>query len=325
MDIIVIGGAGYIGSHVSRAFLDAGHSVTVFDNLSRGFRENLFPEAAFVQGDILDAPALRAAIRGKDAVIHLAALKAVGESMEAPERYAENNITGSLNILNAMAAEGCRSIVFSSSAAIYGEPERVPLDEEHPLRPESFYGFTKLEIERFLGWYDRLKSIRFAVLRYFNAAGYDPGGRLRGLEREPANLIPVVMEAAMGWRPTVEIFGMDYPTRDGTGIRDYVHVSDLARAHVLALDRIRMTDESLTVNLGSERGLSVLEILECARRVTGRPIPSKAAGRRPGDAAVCYASSAKARALLGWEPRFSDVETLVSTTWKAYEGRKEKP
>ncbi len=325
MRIIVIGGAGYIGSHVARAFLDAGHEVTVYDNLSSGLEENLFPEAAFVRGDVLDKDALRAAVRGQDAVAHLAALKAVGESMEDPARYAENNISGSINILDAMARGGCRRIVFSSSATVYGEPERSPVGEDQPLAPVNFYGFTKLEIERCLGWFDKLKGIRFAALRYFNAAGYDPEGRVRGLERSPANLIPAIMEAAMGWRSSLKIYGNDYPTRDGTGIRDYVHVTDLARAHVLALERMERTDSSLTVNLGSEKGLSVLEILECARRVTGRPIPAEAVGRRPGDLPEYYASSALAKELLGWEPRHSDVESLVSSTWKAYSRHKEKP
>ena len=320
MRILVIGGAGYIGSHVARAFLDRGAEVTVFDNLSTGVRENLFPEARFEEGDILDYGRLQSVMKGGfDALVHLAAFKAAGESMEKPEKYSVNNISGTLNILNAACATGVRRIVFSSSAAVYGEPEYVPLDEGHPTNPENYYGFTKLEIERFLGWYDKLKGIRFAALRYFNAAGYDEAGRVRGLERNPANLIPVIMEVAVGRRPELKVFGTDYPTPDGTGVRDYVHVSDLADAHVAGLEYIERNDRSLTVNLGSEEGLSVLEILEAARRITGKPIPAAMTARRPGDPAKLVASSARARELLGWTASRSDAATLVRTTWEAYQ------
>ncbi len=319
MRILVIGGAGYIGSHVSRAFLDKGAEVTVYDNLSTGQRENLFPEARFEEGDILDYGRLEKEMRsGYDALVHLAAFKAAGESMEKPEKYSVNNISGTLNILNAACAAGIRRIVFSSSAAVYGEPEYVPLDEKHPTNPENYYGFTKLEIERFLGWYDKLKGIRFAALRYFNAAGYDEAGRVRGLERNPANLIPVIMEVAVGRRQELKIFGTDYPTPDGTGVRDYVHVSDLADAHVSGLAYIEKFDRSLTVNLGSEEGLSVLEILEAARRISGKPIPANMTGRRPGDPAKLVASSALAKSLLGWTARRSGADALVRTTWKGY-------
>jgi UDP-glucose 4-epimerase len=223
-----------------------------------------------------------------------------------------------MNILAAAESAGIRFVVFSSSAAVYGEPEYLPLDENHPTDPENFYGFTKLEIERTLGWYDRLKEVRFASLRYFNAAGYDVEGRITGLERNPANLLPVIMEVACGMRTGLKIFGNDYPTPDGTGVRDYIHVNDLAEAHLKALEYIADNDRSLTVNLGSERGLSVLEILEAARRLTGRKIPAEIVGRRPGDPAKLVASAALARELLGWEARYSDVDTLVETSWKAY-------
>jgi UDP-glucose 4-epimerase len=320
LKLLIIGGAGYIGSHVAREFLDRGHAVTVFDNLSSGSRQNLFPEAEFVHGDILDYAGLaRTARDGFDAAVHLAAFKAVGESMIKPEKYSVNNISGSVNILNAAVEGGIKTIVFSSSAAVYGRPEYLPVDEKHPANPESYYGFTKLEIERLLGWYDRLRGIRFASLRYFNAAGYDVRGRIAGLEINPANLIPVVMEAACGMRKEVQVFGDDYDTPDGSGVRDYIHVSDLAAAHAAALDYIIKNDRSVTVNLGSETGISVLEIIEAARRVTGRPIPAVVTGRRPGDPAKLTASSALARELLGWTARCSDPDTLIKTSWDAYQ------
>ena len=319
MNILIIGGAGYIGSHVAREFLDRGDAVTVFDNLSSGLKANLFPEARFVQGDILDPAALASAMEGGfDALVHLAAFKAAGESMTKPEKYSVNNITGTLNILNAACAAGILRVVFSSSAATYGEPKYLPIDEDHPTEPENYYGFTKLEIERFLAWYDKLKGMRFAALRYFNAAGYDVRGRISGLERNPANLLPVVMEAACGMREKVLVFGDDYDTVDGTGVRDYVHVSDLAAGHAAALDYLTRKDKSLIVNLGSESGLSVLELIESARRVTGRPVPAEIVARRPGDPAKLTASSKRARELLGWTAKHSDVDTLVRTSWEAY-------
>ena len=322
MKILIIGGAGYIGSHVAREFLDRGNAVTVFDNLSSGKRENLFPEAEFIHGDILDYTGLsRVTAGGFDAVVHLAAFKAVGESMVKPEKYSVNNINGTINILNAAVEGGIKNIIFSSSAAVFGQPEYLPVDETHPTNPESYYGFTKLEIERFLGWYDKLKGIRFAALRYFNAAGYDVKGRIKGLESNPANLIPVIMEAACGMRETVRIFGNDYDTPDGTGVRDYVHVNDLAIAHALALDYTSKNDTSITVNLGSETGISVLEIVEAARRITGKPIPAKIVGRRAGDPAKLTATSKKARELLNWTAKYSDLDTLIKTSWDVYKNQ----
>jgi UDP-glucose 4-epimerase len=301
----------------------------VYDNLSSGLRENLFPEAAFIHGDIHDYPALVRAMRGApgnspgetggfDALVHLAASKAAGESMLKPEKYSRNNIAGTINIINAAAETGIGNIIFSSSAAVYGEPEYLPIDEKHPVRPENYYGFTKLEIERLLGWYDKLKGLRFAALRYFNAAGYDVKGRIRGLEQNPANLIPIIMEAACGKRKEVQIFGNDYDTADGTCVRDYIHVNDLARGHAAALDYISKNNRSLVLNLGSETGISVTEVVETARRVTGRPVPAEIAARRPGDPAKLTASSGLARDLLGWKAQYSDMETLIATSWEIY-------
>jgi UDP-glucose 4-epimerase len=319
MRILVIGGAGYIGSHVTREFLDNGYDVTVYDNLSSGKIENLFDDAKFVEGDILNYELLLETMKdGIDGLVHLAAFKAAGESMEKPEKYSTNNISGALNILNAASEAGVKRFVFSSSAAVYGEPEYLPIDENHPTEPENYYGFTKLEIERFLHWYDKIKSIRYAALRYFNAAGYDIKGRISGLEVNPQNLLPIVMETAAGIRDKMLIFGNDYDTRDGTGIRDYVHVSDLARAHLNAFEYLNKNDKSLTVNLGSETGISVTEMVETGRRLTGKEIIANIVPRRAGDPSSVLATSSKAKDLLGWEAKYSDVETLVSSTWKAY-------
>lgn len=318
MKVLVIGGAGYIGSHVVKEMMAAGHTVTVFDNLSSGLRQNLFPENGFIYGNILIPGDIEAAFaQGFDAFVHLAAFKAVGESMEKPEKYSVNNITGTLNIMNAAVKYNCLKMIFSSSAATFGEPQYLPMDEKHPQNPSNYYGFTKLEIERFMDWYDQLKGMKFAALRYFNAAGYDPEGVVCGLEQKPENLLPRVMEAALGQRQ-LKIFGTDYETRDGTCIRDYVHVTDLARAHVMALDYISKKGESLKLNLGTANGTTVKEIIDAARKITGKPIPAEEAPRRPGDPASLYATSAKAKELLGWEPKYSDVDTLVETTWKVY-------
>lgn len=319
MKILVIGGAGYIGSHVTLEFLNKGHEVCVFDNLSTGKKVNLFPNAQFIEGDILDEKKLDEVFAmGWDGLVHLAAFKAAGESMIEPEKYSVNNITGTLNILNAASKHGCKRFIFSSSAATYGEPEYLPIDENHPTNPENYYGFTKLEIERFLAWYDKLKGIKFAALRYFNAAGYDPENRVKGLEEGCANLLPFIMDVAAGLRPELKIFGDDFDTKDGTGVRDYVHVLDLARAHVMAFEHINKTDESLTVNLGSESGITVKEILEAARRITGKDIPATVTGRRAGDPAKLVASSTYARNELKWSAQYSDVDTLVKSTWEAY-------
>ena len=321
MNILVIGGAGYIGSHVTLELLDQGNNCTVYDNLSSGLRENLFPQAEFIHGDIHDYPALLDAMKTNafDALIHLAASKAAGESMLNPEKYSHNNIAGTINILNAACAAGIRNILFSSSAAVYGEPQYLPIDEKHPTDPQNYYGFTKLEIERILHWYEKLKNMRYASLRYFNAAGYDIKGRIKGLEQNPANLIPVIMETACGIRNELQIFGDDYDTPDGTCIRDYIHVNDLASAHRLALDYIVKNDKSLVVNLGSETGFSVKEVLEVARNVTGKPIPHKIAERRAGDSAKLTSSGSMAKELLGWKAKYSDMETLIKTSWSVYE------
>lgn len=319
MKVLVIGGAGYIGSHVVKELMAKNHEVTVFDNLSSGLIQNLFKKNEFIAGDILHPEDLdKAFARGFDAFIHLAAFKAAGESMIFPEKYSINNINGTLNILNAAVAHNCLNMVFSSSAATFGEPQYLPIDENHPKNPENYYGFTKLKIEEFMGWYDKLKNLKFAALRYFNAAGYDPEGVLYGLERNPANLLPVMMEVACGKRDKLKVFGSDYDTRDGTCIRDYIHVTDLASAHVLALEYIAKNKKSLTLNLGTGKGITVTEMLEATRRITGKEIPAEYVGRRAGDPAQLTASSKLAKEVLGWEPKYSDVDTLIKSTYDAY-------
>jgi UDP-glucose 4-epimerase len=319
MYVLIIGGAGYIGAHVAREFLDAGHKVTVYDNLSSGLEQNIFDGEEFIEGDVMDFIGLIDVMRrGFDAIVHLAAFKSAGESMIKPERYAVNNIGGAIHILNAAAESGIKYFIFSSSAAVYGAPVYLPIDEKHPVNPLNFYGFTKLEIERLLEWYDKLKGLRYASLRYFNAAGYDLNLRVRGLERNPANLLPIIMETACGKRGEVLVFGDDYDTPDGSGVRDYVHVTDLARGHIAALENLRKTGSSFTVNLGGGNGISVLEMISAAKRITGKDIPFRITERRPGDPAKMIASSGKAREILGWKPIYSDVETLVSSSWNAY-------
>ena len=319
MKVLLFGGAGYIGTHVAMAFLDRGDKVGIYDNLSSGLRSNVPAGAEFCEGDILDRNRVAEVLsEGWDAAVHLAAFKAAGESMTKPEKYSENNITGSLIIMTECEKHGCMNFILSSSAATYGEPQYVPIDEKHPCNPENYYGYTKLCIEQNLAWYSKLKGMHYAALRYFNAAGYDVDGRMKGLERNPANLIPVIMECAVGIREKVGIFGTDYDTPDGTCIRDYVHVTDLANAHVAAADYLMEKKENLVVNLGSESGLSVREIVETARRVTGQPIPSVDSPRRAGDPAKLIASSALAHEKLGWTAKHSDAETLIESTWKVY-------
>lgn len=319
MKTLVIGGAGYIGSHVVKALMKSGHQVTVFDNLSSGLRQNLFKENEFIYGNILIKEDLDSAFsQGFDACIHLAAFKAAGESMIKPEKYSVNNITGTLNILNSATKYNCKNIIFASSADIYGNPQYLPIDENHPKNPENYYGFTKLSIEDYLEWYSKLKGLNYSALRYFNAAGYDIDGEIYGLEQNPANLIPVVMETACGMRKEMSVFGDDYETRDGTCIRDYVHVTDLADAHVKSLEYIAKNNTNLKLNLGSEIGTSVKEVIDVAKKITGKEINAKIVERRLGDPSELYATSKLANDVIGWKAQYSDMETIIKTTWNAY-------
>lgn len=319
MHILVIGGAGYIGSHVVKALLNRGMDVTVFDNLSTGTKINLFAKAKFIEGDILNYGQILSAMKQNiDGIVLLAGKKAVGESMENPMKYALNNINGVVNVLNAMVEAGVNKAIFSSSAAVYGVPQYSPMDEKHPVNPMSFYGFTKNETERLLKWYDQLKGIKFVSLRYFNAVGYDEDGDIKGLEETPQNLLPIVMEAAVGKRDKVKIFGNDYETRDGTCIRDYIHVTDLGAAHALALEYLDNGGESQILNLGTSQGSSVLEMINKTQEVIGRPVPYEFASRRAGDPAVVTAKADKAKEILGWEAKHSDLDNIIRSTWNVY-------
>ena len=325
MKVLLFGGAGYIGTHVSLAFLDRKDTVGIFDNLSSGLRSNVDSRCLFFEGDILDKEWVREVLsQGWDAVIHLAAFKAAGESMIKPFKYSENNITGSLNLITECVKAGIKNFILSSSAAVYGEPAYLPVDEDHPKHPTNYYGYTKLCIEENLRWYSELKDFNYVSLRYFNAAGYDNDGRMLGLEKNPANLIPVVMEVAAGIRPNLLVFGNDYDTADGTGVRDYVHVTDLAQGHVMAADYVMKNQENLVVNLGSEYGLSVQQIIDSAREITGKTIEVQYVERRPGDPAKLVASSQKAREVLGWKAEHSSVDSIIASTWKVYEANSVK-
>ena len=314
--ILVAGGAGYIGSHVQKQLLDEGFKVIVFDDLSSGDAVNILPGAEFVQANILDKDKLNNVLKnGVDAVIHLAAKKAVGESMINPSLYAENNLIGSINILNAMVENHVKYIVFSSSAAVYGMPRYCPIDENHPINPINYYGYTKLAIENNMHWFSQLGKLNCAALRYFNAVGYDATGAIRGKERNPQNLMPIIMEVATGKREKLSIFGNDYDTPDGTCIRDYVHVSDLAKAHSLALKRLMNTNNSFVVNLGTGKGTSVQEIVDATEKVIGRKLNYDFAPRRPGDPAKLTANADLAFQLLGWKPQYTNVEDIIQTVW----------
>ena len=314
--MLVTGGAGYIGSHSVKALRLAGHEVVVFDNLSAGHREATLG-APLVLGDIRDVDAVRRALRdsGATAVMHFAARLFVSESVHDPAGYYLNNVTGTLATLEAMAAEGCRQFVFSSTCAVYGEPTSVPVTESHPTVPVSPYGQTKLAVEQALPHFERAYGIRSIRLRYFNAAGADPDGEL-GEDHDPEiHLIPRAIDAARGGLPFA-LFGEDYPTPDGTCIRDYVHVTDLADAHVRALNRLLEGGESSTYNVGTEQPSSVREVLAAVERVTGHRVPFTSAARRPGDPAALYASAARVREELGWVPQRVSVETIVADAWR---------
>ena len=317
MKILVTGGAGYIGSHVVLALCEGGYEVVVLDDLSSGNREAVDDRAEFIQGSTLNNDDLATALNGVDAVIHLAAFKAAGESMIDPGKYSQNNISGTISLLNAMITYEVDKFIFSSTAAVYGYPKYLPLDENHPLEPINYYGFTKLEIERILKWYGELKGLKYVTLRYFNAAGYDPQRRIQFLEKNPANLIPIVMEVASGRREKMEVFGNDYDTSDGTGVRDYIHVTDLATAHVKAIEYLN-ENESIILNLATGESHSVLDVINKTKEISGKNIPYHIVDRRPGDPAELYAGTTLAFDQLDWKANHSGLKSLIETTWEVY-------
>jgi len=321
MKILVTGGAGYIGGTLTRILLAQGHAVTVFDNLCHSKRLALAAKADFVEGDIADRPLLERTLRqGRfDGIMHFAALIEAGESMKHPEIYFRNNSAATLTLLEAMLATGHDRLVFSSTAACYGEPESTPILEDAKLQPTNPYGESKLLVEQMLRWMNLSHGLKYASLRYFNVAGAIEG---YGEAHEPeSHLIPLILDVALGRRTNIKIFGRDYPTKDGTCIRDYIHVRDLSEAHLLALAALSETKSKLIYNIGNGQGFTVLEVIESVRRVTGKPIAVEECPRRPGDPAVLVASSEKIKRELGWKPKFAELDQIIATAWEWHQKR----
>jgi len=329
MNVFVTGGAGYIGSHVVRLLVEAGHRVRIYDNLSAGHAAAV-PQGLLFRGDLADAARLDEALAGGwDCVMHFAAFISVPESIAEPEKYYDNNLMGSLRLLAAMRRAGVGRIVFSSTAATYGVPEKVPIDEDHPTRPINPYGRCKLDFERALAAYAAAYGLGYAALRYFNASGAAPDAKIGEDHRPETHLVPLVLQAAAGTRESVAVYGTDYPTPDGTCIRDYIHVYDLAQAHILAMAAIRpgparakpgsavaTPGQGMTFNLGNGAGYSVREVIDAARRVTGRKIPVKECPRRAGDPPSLVASSERIVRTLGWKPQYPELATIIEHAWK---------
>jgi UDP-glucose 4-epimerase len=321
MAILVTGGAGYIGSVTTELLRARGEQVVVLDNLSRGHRAAVAPEVPFYEGNIGDSE-LVARIAGEhelEACIHFAAFAYVGESVSQPTLYYENNVVQGIRLLGALIGAGVRRVVFSSTCATYGEPQQIPIDEGHQQVPTNPYGWSKLFMERIMADYDRAYDLKFVALRYFNASGATPE---RGEHHEPeTHLIPLVLKAAQGEIPHVTVFGSDYRTPDGTCVRDYIHVGDLAEAHALSLDYLRAGNPSTAINLGNGQGYSVLEVVDAARQVTGKTIAVELQGRRPGDPSHLVADSGRARGVLGWQPRHPDLAAIIGSAWQWHEQR----
>ena len=317
MNVLVTGGAGYIGSHTAKALAKVGYQPVVLDNLSMGHAANV-RWGPLIEADLSETEVVRKALQDYNigAVIHFAGSAFVGESMQFPRRYFQNNVINTFNLLDAMLDHGVRRFVFSSTCATYGNPQRIPITEDHPQTPVNPYGESKLSVERMLYWLGARDGLSWAALRYFNAAGADPDGDL-GEQHDPeTHLIPRVFQAALGEIPNLEVFGTDYPTRDGTAIRDYIHVTDLAEAHVLALRRVADSKEGMALNLGSAIGSSVREVIATAERISGRVVPVIESARRPGDPPVLVANHTMASRVLGWQPRYSELSTIMETAWK---------
>jgi UDP-glucose 4-epimerase len=320
MKILVTGGAGYIGGTVTRLLLAGGHAVTVYDNLCHSKRLAVAEGAEFVEGDVADRGLLEKTLAGGrfDGVMHFAALIEAGESMKHPEIYFRNNTVATLTLLEAMLATGHDRLVFSSTAACYGEPEKTPILEDAKLLPTNPYGESKLLVEQMLGWMNLIHNFKYASLRYFNVAGAIKG---YGEAHEPeSHLIPLILDVAMGRRKDIKIFGRDYPTKDGTCVRDYIHVRDLAEAHLLALGALE-EKKKMIYNIGNGQGFSVLEVIESVRRVTGKAVLVEECARRPGDPAVLVASSEKIKAELGWRPKFTELDAIVASAWEWHQAR----
>jgi len=313
--VLVTGGAGYIGSVATVELLAAGHEVVVIDNLYQGHREAVHPDAQFVNGDLGDLEVVQRLFvehRGIEAVMHLASYTLVGESMQAPAKYLRDNLVAGVNLIDTAVAAGVGRFILSSTANLFDKPDSMPIEPDSTIVPGSPYGESKYFLERTLHWYERIHGIRYACLRYFNAAGGTPN---RGEDHTPElHLIPVVLQVALGQRESITLFGNDFPTRDGTCVRDYVHIVDLAQAHILALAGIERLG-SRTYNLGNTNGFTNLEVVETARKVTGHPIPCTFGPRRPGDPAVLIASAQKIRTELGWEPRYPTLEQIIQSAW----------
>ena len=318
MAILVLGGAGYIGSHTVYELIDAGRDVVVADNLLTGFRAAVHPKARFYQLDIRDRSALDELFTKEkiEGVIHFAASSQVGESMSDPLKYYDNNLHGTMVLLQAMVAHGVDKIVFSSTAATSGEPERVPILETDRTDPTNCYGETKLAMEHMMRWVSRAHGLKYVALRYFNACGAHPSGAIGEAHNPETHLIPLILQVPNGQREKISIFGDDYATKDGTCIRDYIHVSDLAQAHILALDYLLNGGDNNVFNLGNGVGFTVKEVIDVARAVTGHPIPATTTPRRAGDPAQLIASSKKAVEQLGWKPKYNDLNTIIASAWK---------
>ena len=325
MKLLVLGGAGYIGSHTATELLDNGHEVVIADNLVTGYREAVPEKATFYQGDLRDKDFLVDLLKKEkvDAVIHFAAFSLVGESVTNPLKYYENNLYGTKVLLDAMIETGVDKIVFSSTAATYGEPENIPILESDRTCPTNPYGETKLAMEKMISWAAKAHGLHFVSLRYFNACGAHKSGKIGEAHNPESHLIPLVLQVPNGKREFVSIYGNDYDTPDGTCIRDYIHVTDLAKAHILAVEYLMNGGESDIFNLGNGVGYSVKEVIETARRVTGHPIPAKEEARRAGDPARLVASGEKARKILGWEPEIKDLADIISSAWKWHKAHRD--
>lgn len=318
MTVLVLGGAGYIGSHTVYALIEKGENVVIIDNLETGHIEAVHPQAKFYQGDIRDRAFVDSVLDAEkiDAVIHFAANSLVGESMTNPLKYYDNNVNGTKVLLQSMVAHGINKIVFSSTAATYGEPDRVPILETDKTEPTNAYGETKLAMEKMFKWTDSAHGMKYVSLRYFNACGAHVSGEIGEAHTTETHLIPLILQVPLGKRETISIYGDDYPTKDGTCIRDYIHVTDLAQAHILAVEYLMKGNDSNVFNLGNGIGFTVNEVIETARKVTGHPIPATITPRRAGDPAQLIASSDKARNVLGWNPQHADLEEIISSAWK---------